>query len=61
VINLIETMIETIIMLVGVIAPSFLLGYFCKWMQYEEQIAKEILSNKQLKKENKKLLEEINY
>jgi hypothetical protein len=54
-------MIETIIMLVGVIAPSFLLGYFCKWMQYEEQIAKEILSNKQLKKENKKLLEEINY
>jgi len=54
-------MIETIIILICVIAPSFLLGYSCKWMQHEEQIAKEILSNKQLKRKNEKLLEEINY
>ena len=54
-------MIETTIMLIGVIAPSFLLGYFCKWMQYEEQIAKEILSNKRKKAEEQKILKELDY
>jgi len=54
-------MIETIIMLMGVIAPSFFLGYSVKWMMDEERITKEILSNKQLQKENEKLLKEINY
>ena len=54
-------MIETIIMLIGVIAPSFLLGYCVRWMIDEERIANEIASNKQLKKENEKLLKEINY
>ena len=38
-----------------------LFGYCIRWMMDEDRIAKEISSNKQLKKENKKLLEEINY
>ena len=54
-------MIETIIYIVGLMLPSFVLGYCVKWMMDEEQIANEIASNKQLKKENEKLLKEINY
>jgi hypothetical protein len=54
-------MIETTIILMGLIAPSFLLGYSVKWMIDEERIKEEILLNKQLNKQNKKLLEEINY
>jgi len=54
-------MIETIIYIVGLMLPSFVLGYCVKWMIDEEQIANEIASNKQLKKENEKLLKEINY
>jgi len=55
------TMIETIIYIVGLMLPSFVLGYCVKWMMDEEQIANEIASNKQLKKENEKLLKQINY
>ena len=40
-------MIETIIMLMCVIVPSFLLGYATKWMNEEQTIAKKIESNKQ--------------
>jgi len=39
-------MIETIIILMCVILPSFLLGYATKWMMEEELIAKKKESNK---------------
>lgn len=39
-------MIETIIILMCIILPSFLLGYVTKWMMEEELIAKKIQSNK---------------
>lgn len=40
-------MIETIIMLMGVIVPSFLLGYATKWLSEERVIANKKESNKQ--------------
>lgn len=40
-------MIESIIFLMCLILPSFILGYCVKWMMDEEQIAKKIQSNKQ--------------
>lgn len=39
-------MIETTIMLMCVILPSFLLGYATKWMNEEQTIAKKKESNK---------------
>jgi hypothetical protein len=39
-------MIETIIMLIGVIAPSFLLGYCVRWMMEEQTKVKQINTNK---------------
>jgi len=47
-------------MLIGVIAPSFLLGYCVRWMMEEQTKVKQINTNKQLKQENEKLLKEIN-
>lgn len=40
-------MIETTIMLMCVIVPSFLLGYATKWLSEEQVIAKKKESNKQ--------------
>jgi len=40
-------MIETIIMLMCVIVPSFLLGYTTKWLNEEQIIAKKKESNKE--------------
>ena len=40
-------MIETTIMLMCVIVPSFLLGYATKWLNEEQITAKKIESNKQ--------------
>jgi len=45
--NIKKQMIETIIILMCVIVPSFLLGYATKWMNEEQTIAKKIESNKQ--------------
>ena len=40
--------------------PSAVFGYCVRWMIEEEQIAKEILANKQkLESEREKLLEEV--
>jgi fructose-specific phosphotransferase system IIC component len=39
-------MIESIIILMCIILPSFILGYCVKWMMDEELIAKKIQSNK---------------
>ena len=40
-------MINTIIFLFCLILPSMLFGYCIRWMIEEEQIAKQIKSNKQ--------------
>ena len=53
-------MIETIIYILCLMLPSAVFGYCIRWMLEEEQIAKQILANKQkLELEREKLLEEI--
>ena len=53
-------MIETTIYILCLMLPSAVFGYCVRWMIEEEQIAKQILANKQqLELERKKLLEEV--
>ena len=53
-------MIENIIYTLCLMLPSAVFGYCVRWMIEEEQIAKQILANKQqLQLEREKILKEI--
>lgn len=55
-------MIENIIYILCLMLPSAIFGYCVRWMIEEEQIAKQILANKQkrLLEQQNQHLEEIN-